>query len=159
MTLSAAFGSKFDKESLRVRSFELNGHTFKVKVPLTAETDAMFERSKVIDEDQVVKYYDDLARDFLENKARFEGDSDVEYKDDDILVKGKSLRETARTKVQTENRITEMVRLLVPENKDFDMSKVTYQEIDDLFPFSVQLELLDEINKTIAPGYVSTRGK
>ena len=30
-----AFGSKFNKDDLRVRSFEMNGHTFKVKVPLT----------------------------------------------------------------------------------------------------------------------------
>jgi hypothetical protein len=157
--LSTAFGNKFDKDSLRIRSFVLNGHTFKVKVPLTAETDAMFERAKIIDEEKVEKYYDDLAKDFVENKDRYANDADVVYEDQDILVKGTSLKVTARNKVQTENRITEMIRLLVPENKDFDMSTVTYEEIDELFPFSVQLEFLDEINKTIAPGYVSTRGK
>jgi len=157
--LSSAFGSNFDKDSLRIRSFVLNGHTFKVKVPLTAETDAMFERAKIIDESKVETYYDDLAKDFLDNKERYSNDSDVVYQDDDILVKGTSLKVTARNKVQTENRITEMVRLLVPENKDFDMSAVTYEEIDELFPFSVQLELLEEINKAIAPGYANTRGK
>jgi len=157
--LSSAFGSNFDKDSLRIRSFVLNGHTFKVKVPLTAETDAMFERAKIIDESKVETYYDDLAKDFLDNKERYSNDSDVVYQDDDILVKETSLKVTARNKVQTENRITEMVRLLVPENKDFDMSAVTYEEIDELFPFSVQLELLEEINKAIAPGYANTRGK
>ena len=157
--LSAAFGSAFDKDTLRIRSFVLNGHTFKVKVPLTAETDAMFERVKIIDEEKVEKYYVDLSKDFMDNKERYADDADVVYQDDDILVKGTSLKVTARNKAQTENRITEMVRLLVPENKDFDMSTVTYEEIDELFPFSVQLELLEEINKTIAPGYASTRGK
>ena len=157
--LSSAFGSNFDKDSLRVRSFVLNGHTFKVKVPLTAETDAMFERAKIIDETKVEKYYADLSKDFVENKERFANDSDVTYESDDIFIKGTSLKSTARNKVQTENRITEMVRLLVPENKDFDMSTVMYEEIDELFPFSVQLELLEEINKAIAPGYANTRGK
>ena len=36
--LSSAFGTK---DQLRIRTFELNGTTFKVKVPLTSENEAM----------------------------------------------------------------------------------------------------------------------
>jgi len=49
--------------------------------------------------------------------------------------------------------------MLVPENKDFDMNTITYADIEELFPFSVQLELLDYINSTISPNYTATKGK
>jgi hypothetical protein len=64
----------------------------------------------------------------------------------------------ANGKVLTESRITELVRLLVPENKDFDMATITYADIEELFPFSIQMDLVNEINNVISPGY-SSRGK
>lgn len=158
MSLANAFGD-LNKDALRIRTFTLGGHTFKVKVPLTAETDAIYERSKVMDEAKAQKIYADLSKEFIDNKDKYTDDKEVEFKKNDILIRGKSLMETARNKVLTQNRITEMIRLLVPENKDFDMSKVTYEEIDELFPFSIQLELLDEINSAISPNYTANRGK
>ena len=49
--LANAFGKDFvkNKEAVRTRTFTLGGHTFKVKVPLTSEFEAMQERIKVID--------------------------------------------------------------------------------------------------------------
>ena len=43
--LSQAFGSKFNKDLIRTRTFELGGHTFKVKVPLTAEYEKIVDKS------------------------------------------------------------------------------------------------------------------
>jgi len=158
-TLASAFGQGFNSESVRTRSFKLNGHEFKVKVPLTSEMEALYERVKIVDEKKVAKYYADLSKDFFDNREKYKADPDIEYKNEDIFVKGISLRETSRNKILTENRILELVRFLVPENKDFDMSKITYIEIDELFPFSVQMELVEEINGAISPGYVANRGK
>ena len=156
-----AFGDKFlqNKDSLRIRNFELGGHTFKVKVPLTAENEAMFERIKIVDEAKVLQYYADLSKEFIDNKDQYASDSDVEFKDDDIIIKGQSLKTTARNKVITENRILEYFRLLVPENKDFDMSTVKYSEVEELFPFPIQLELIEKINSVVSPGYKETKGK
>jgi len=161
MNLAQAFGQKFaeDKDALRIRSFELNGHTFKVKVPLTAENEAMYERTKTIDENLAQKFYNDLSQEILDNIEKYKNDSDIDIQENDIVVKGISLKETARNKVLTQNRITELVRLLVPENKDFDMSTVTYDQIDELFPFSVQMELIEEINNVISPSYAQNRKK
>jgi hypothetical protein len=161
MDFSKAFGEKFaeNKDLLRIRSFELNGHTFKVKVPLTSENEAMYERTKVIDEAKAQQFYDEMAKEILANPDKYKDDPEIEFQDSDIIVKGISLKETSRNKVLTQNRITEMVRLLVPENKDFDMSSISYQDIDDLFPFSVQMELLEEINNTISPSYAQNRKK
>jgi len=128
-------------------------------VPLTSETDAMFERVKIIDEDKAQKYYEDMSKEFLDNRAKYETDPDIKYLDNDIEVKGTSIKETSRNKVLTENRITELVRLLVPENKDFDMASITYADIEELFPFSIQMELIEQINSVISPNYTATKGK
>jgi hypothetical protein len=159
MTLQNAFGASFSKDAVRTRSFDFGGHTFKVKVPLTAETESMFERIKNIDEDLAYKFYSDMAKEFLSNKDKYAADPDIEFKDNDIMVKGYSLRETARNKVLTQNRVIEMFKLLVPENKDFDMATISYADIEELFPFSVQLEIVEEISKVISPNYTTTRGK
>ena len=158
--LANAFGSKFmeHKDTLRIRTFQLGKHTFKVKVPLTVEIEAMYERLKEVDDYIVQKYYEDLTKDF-QNKEKYKDDPEVKYVENDILIKDKSLRETAKNKVITENRITEFVRLLVPENKDFDMSKVTYTDIEELFPFAIQLELIEQISNCISPNYTANKGK
>jgi len=52
-----------------------------------------------------------------------------------------------------------MIKLLVPEEKDFDMTTITYEMVDELFPFSVQLELLERIGDVISPSYSTTKGK
>jgi hypothetical protein len=159
--LANAFGSKFaeNKDSLRIKSFELNGHTFRVKVPLTAETDAMFERVKIIDEAKADQFYQEMSKEFIDNRVKYENDPDIEYLENDIEVKETSIKETSRNKVLTQNRITELVRLLVPENKDFDMASITYADIEELFPFSIQMELIDQINNVISPNYSATKGK
>jgi len=150
-----AFGSKFveNKDLLRTRSFELGGHTFKVKVPLTSELDAMYERLKIVDDSLVQKYFDDLSKNIEKD------DPEIKYIDGDILVNDKSLKETCKNKVITQNRITEFVRLLIPENKEFDMSQVQYSDIEELFPFAIQLELIEQIGNCISSNYQATKGK
>ena len=49
--------------------------------------------------------------------------------------------------------------MLVPEEKDFDMSTITYEMVEELFPFSVQMELLQRISEVISPSYKETKGK
>lgn len=157
MTLANAFGKNL--ESVRTRSFEMGGHTFKVKVPLTSETDAMFERIKVVDDAKVQEYYDSLSKEFLDNRQKYEEDKDIEFKDDDVVVKGYSLKETAKNKIITQNRVVEMFKLLVPENKEFDMTSISYDDVDELFPFAIQMEMVDEISKVISPNYTENRKK
>ena len=144
---------------LRVRSFEMNGHTFKVKVPTTLEYEAINENIKIADDELVEKYYQELSKPFIDKKEEFKKESDIQYKDNDIVIKDRSMRETAINKVITEKRITEMFKLIVPEQTDFDMNTITYSMIEELFPFSIQLEIIEGITNTISPGYKATKGK
>ena len=156
-----ALGKKFleNQEMLRVRSFEMNGHTFKVKVPTTLEYEAINENIKIADDELVEKYYQELSKPFIDKKEEFKKESDIQYKDNDIVIKDRSMRETAINKVITEKRIIEMFKLIVPEQTDFDMNTITYSMIEELFPFSIQLEIIEGITNTISPGYKATKGK
>lgn len=157
--LSQALGKKFNKDSIRIKSFEYGGHTFKVKVPLTAEYEAIFENVKNVDDEKVKKYYQELTQEFVKNKDKLDPELGVVFKDGDIEIQGRSMKETAKNKAITENRIVAMIRLLVPEEEGFDMGSVTYEMVEELFPFSVQLELIDLIAETISPNYKDTKGK
>ena len=44
--LGSAFGEKYQakRKDILTRTFELGGHTFKVRIPLVAESDAMYKR-------------------------------------------------------------------------------------------------------------------
>lgn len=156
-----ALGKKFleNQEMLRVRSFEMNGHTFKVKVPTTLEYESINESIKAVDDELVEKYYQELSKPFIDKKEEFEKESDIQYKDNDVIIKDRSMRETAINKVITEKRITEMFKLIVPEQADFDMNTITYSMIEELFPFSIQLEIIEGITNTISPNYKATKGK
>ena len=154
-----ALGKSFNKDTLRIRSFDMGGHTFKVKVPLTAEYENMLEAVKIIDDNKVNQYYDDLSKEFINNKTEFEKQEDVVFTDNDILLKGTSLRETAKNKAILENRILSLIKLIVPEEDGFDMSTITYDMVEELFPFSVQIQLIEEISLVISPSYKTVRGK
>jgi hypothetical protein len=157
--LSQAFGKKFDKDSLRIKSFEYGGHTFKVKIPLTSEYESIIQQANVPNEELLEKYYGSLSKEFLEKKKDFASNGKVEFLENDILVEKKSLREAAKNKVLTEQRILALMKLLVPEEKDFDMNSITYEMVEELFPFSVQLEVIDLISDSISPNYKDQRGK
>lgn len=157
--LSQALGKKFDKDSIRIKSFEYGGHTFKVKVPLTSEYEKLFDNVQNVDEEKVSQYYQELTKNFIENKDNLDPELGIVFKENDVEIQGRSMQETARSKAITENRILAMIRLLVPEDKEFDMSAITYEMVEELFPFSVQLELIELIGRTISPNYKETKGK
>ena len=160
-TFAKALGKKFEaqKDEIRIRSFEMNGHTFKVKVPLTVETDLMYQRMKVVDQDIVKKYYDELTAEIIANKDKNTGEIKITFEDNDVIIESRSMREAATNKALTELRITEMFKMLVPEEKGFDMETITYDMIDELFPFAVQMQIIDRISQTISPSYTESKGK
>lgn len=161
MTFANAFGQKFAENTklIRTRSFDLNGHTFKVKVPLTSEMEAMHKRIGEPDEVIANKYYEQMTKTFIENRDDADAIKGIEILEDDVLVDGKSVKEVARQKTIAEKRIVEMFKLLIPEQQDFDMESITYEMIEELFPFSIQVEMMEAIAKTIAPDYKDQRKK
>lgn len=159
--LANALGKDFvkKKEAVRIRTFEMGGHTFKVKVPLTAEFEIMQQRMKELPEDRLNKYYDDIIKDLEQYRDTKEPNIKVEFTDTDVIVEGKSMREAAKNKLIAEQRITEMFKLLVPEQEGFDMNTITYSMIEELFPFPVQMQVIEQISNVISLNYEGAKGK
>lgn len=159
--LASAFGKDFikNKDKVRTRTFTLGGHTFKVKVPLTSEFETMQERMKIVDEEKAKKYYSEITKDLEKYRDNPSSELKCEFLEDDIVIDGRSMKEASQNKVITENRITEMFRLLVPEEKDFDMETITYPMIEELFPFAIQMQMVEMIGKTVSPSYEAQKGK
>lgn len=137
-------------DSIRIKTFELGNNTFKVKVPLSHELEAMTKKYLAVDEALVKERLDKMTVEL--RKGGVEG---VEVTDNDVIVDGKSSRETIVSIIQMEQRITEYVKLLVPVNGE--MGELTYQEIEEVFPLQAQLELLEKIIDATQPGYKEAR--
>ena len=155
---SSAFGDKYqtNRKNLLIRSFELGGHTFKVRIPLVAESDAIYKKVSEPDEETIEKVYQEIIKPL----RQFENNQTEEFKftDDDILVDGRSMREAAKNKAITEARITEFFKLLVPEMEGVTLEDLTYADIEEEFPISVQMQIVEKIGEVISPTYREARG-
>ena len=156
-----ALGKNFveKKEELRIRTFDIGSHTFKVKVPLTVEYDVMQKRMNDIPQNLIQIAYLELAGKYIDNKAEYIDNPDYVYKEDDIEIEGRSLKESAKNKVILEKRITEMFKLIVPEDNTFDMDTITYSDIEEFMPFPIQMEMIEAISNAVSPSYKSNKGK
>lgn len=151
--LSSALGTGAE---FRIKKFELGGHAFRVRVPLVSESDAIHSRIIKPDNAAVDKIYADLTKSLDEFKTL--KNEDLVFTENDVVVSGRSMREAATNKAMMEARITEMIRLLQPENPANTLDDITYAEIELEWPLSVQLALVEKISEVISPGYKETRG-
>jgi len=136
--------------ALRVKTFELAGHTFKVNVPLTAELEEINKRyTDISEEDKQVR----LKR-MTETLTATEVEG-VEVKDDDVFVEGRSVKETVTSILIMERKVVEYFKLLVPV--EGTLENLTYEEIEAEFPVQIQFELLEKITEAIQPGYKEAR--
>lgn len=156
--LSEILGSNYEKKrrEINIKSFDLGGHQFKVRVPLVAESDAMYLHITNPDEGYIEKIYSQLTESLM--KFKDQGGDDFKFTDNDVLISGRSMREAAKNKAMTEIRITEYIKLLIAENPESTLENITYQDIEDEWPLSVQLALADKIGEAISPTYKESRG-
>jgi hypothetical protein len=137
-------------DAVRTKSFELGGHTFKVKVPLNLELEAANKRIYDVPEDVIKARLEKMT-----STLRAEKIEGVEVTDDDVIVEGKSVKETVVGVLYMERRVVEYMKFLVPESGDLE--NITYEEIEAEFPLQVQFELLESITNAIQPGYKDAR--
>jgi hypothetical protein len=140
---------KINSDNIRIREFTMAGQKLRVRVPLASEMEAI---TKAVDDVEWQRKFEDLQKSFAADP-----DAKLEQVEDDVTVNGKSIKELAIMSAKTEERIVQMVRLLVPAEDDFDMSQISYADIEAEFPFSVQIEMMKKISEVISPGYEETR--
>ncbi len=138
-------------DAIRIRSFTFNGQPLKVRIPLASEMEQMSERVKAAEWQSI---YAKMAEPF--EAKRGDESSGVEFRDDDIVINGRSVKELAQSTAQTNARIVEMFKLLIPVNGE-DLSNLEYSDIEAEFPLSIQIDLSKRIAEVISPGYEETR--
>lgn len=158
--LSSVLGSKYQskRKQLFIRTFDLGGHTFRVKVPTVAESDAMYQRINSPDEQKVDEIFKAMSEPLHQYKNQADLHSEFEFLEDDILVGGRSIKETAKTKVMTQTRIVEFIKLLIPEDEANSLEDLTYEDVEAEWPISVQMSLLEKIAESVSPNYKESRG-
>jgi hypothetical protein len=152
-----ALGAKYqqNRENIFTRRFELGGHTFKVRIPYVNESDEIYKRINEPDEAKVAEAYKQMTDPLMALKDQGTG---FTFTDDDVLIEGRSLKEAAKQKIQVEIKITEFVKLLVPEVEGATLNDLTYEEIEAEFPMAVQMQLVEKIAEAISPTYKETKG-
>ena len=152
-----ALGTKYqqNREKIFTRRFELGGHTFKVRIPYVNESDEIYKRINEPDEAKVAEAYKQMTEPLMALKDQ---DAGFTFTDDDVLIEGRSLKEAAKQKIQVEIKITEFVKLLVPELEGASLDDLTYEEIEAEFPMAVQMQLVEKIAEAISPTYKETKG-
>lgn len=156
--LANALGASYEQKRREIltRKFELGGHTFKVRIPLVVESDAIYKKIMEPDQTRIDQIYKEMADPLI--KFKDDANEEFEFKEDDILVQGRSLKEAAKIKAQTEARIVEYIKLLVPEMEGASLDDLTYADVESEWPLNVQLILCEKIGEVISPGYKETRG-
>ena len=155
--MSFAKSLKINPDAIRIRSFEFNGQTLKVRVPTTVEADELYERMKTPAQELIDLKYQELRKPLLEKKKELEAtENDIKFENDDIIVAGTSIKELAKSQAEGETRILETFKFLVPADGK-DMSTLTYDEINNDLPLPIQLDLVKKITEVISASYEETR--
>lgn len=158
--LSATLGEKYQSKRATIftRTFELGGHIFKVQIPSVAQSDKIYQSVMNPSEELIESIYAKMVEPLLIFKDQSTQEDGVEYLENDVMVQGRSMREAAKNKAMTEAKITEYIKLLVPENSENTMDDITYEDIEAEFPLAIQLTLIEKIAEVISPSYKENRG-
>lgn len=140
-----------NSQDLRLKTFELGGQIFRVRIPLTKEMEAIEARVKDVDQTKFDERYEKLVSGF-DKSVETEG---VVFTDDDVIIDGRSTKDIVRIGLEFESRVVEFIRLLVPQEGTLD--DLTYEEIEAEWPLSVQIEIVGKIGDAIQPGYKEER--
>jgi hypothetical protein len=154
--IASILGNEKKLKDIRIKKFELGGHIFRVRVPLVSESDAIYAKVINPSEEKISAIYEQLTSSLMQFKDK--ESEEFQFTDDDVIVNGRSMREAAKNKAMIETRVVEYIKLLVPENEDQTLDDITYKDIEEEFPLSVQMSLVKAIGEAISPTYEESRG-
>lgn len=154
-SLAKAFA--INPDTIRIRSFEYNGQQFRVRVPLTQEAEAMFEKVDNPPAELIKTKFDELTKElYAKQQEIVDSKADIKFLEDDVVVGEQSLKALAKSQASGEVRILESFKLLVPIDNT-NLYNITYDEIQVEFPLPVQLSLVKKIAEVVSPSYEDVR--
>ena len=156
--LGSVLGNEYQNNKLSIvtRNVRVGDATFKVRIPTVGEQEEINKRIVELDEKKIQEVYEERTAKLMEVKEQ--NPPDVEYLEDDILLKGKSIRETVRTQLAIQARVMETIKLIIPQEGQ-DWSEITYADIEAEWAWEVQLEVVKKILEAINPEYKEIKEK
>ena len=141
--LSAALN--INAVEIKTRAFEYHGQQFRVRIPTLGEIESFESDLKVQSEDKAK-----LEELYQKRKDQFKEDQDVVIKDDEVWVKERPLRDIVKAEYIGRIRITWLFNLLETKVDD-GLGALTYEDISEELPMSVQTDIIELISKAMSP--------
>ncbi len=156
--IASALGGKYQENRLSVmtRTFVLGDHTLRVRVPAVHEIEAIYNYFKSPNQDLVDAAFKSMTYDLVSIKDT--NPDGVVYSDKDVVVDGRSMMEAARNRVVLQYRIVEYFKFLIPEDGQ-SLADLEYADIEEEFPLSIQIQMIDKISEVISPDYKAIKEK
>lgn len=141
------FGQIFnvDTQQIKTRTFECHGQQFRVRIPTIGQIERFENYLKDAKDNKV-----DIAAIYQKRKEGLTPSDNVVFLEDDVMIKGISLREQAKNQYISELRITWLFNLLVKVHDD-GQGDLTYADIAAELPMQLQTEIVELISKAMAP--------
>ena len=153
--LGSLLGKEYENHKLSIltRTFKFGEGTFKVIVPSVAKIEAIYNYRNAPDLAKIEAIYQELKTNLI-----IKPEDKVEEKENDIVVNGRSIRESATNTHLTQYQILEYFKFLVPAEGQ-DVNTLTYEDINAEIPLQIQIEFMEKINEVLSPDYKEISSK
>lgn len=152
MKIQDKFGKSFQRQTHT--DIDFAGHTLKVYLPTRKEMLGLEDKIKFPPDALIAEEYEKLHSTF-HKLYKINQNINAEFKDDDIIVEGRSLREAAKFKAQDLMREIAYVNLVGFEEGD-EMFALSYEQISETFSEAQIKHLVGLIEKAVNPNYEAT---
>jgi hypothetical protein len=170
MTFASKLGKSYeqsrDQAKLKTINLEIGNAKFslKVRIPLKREMEELIEKISHPSEELVEAIYQKLAAPLIQTiqeggdefaQAMSEGEGGITITENDVIVRGSSVRQVAMFTAMWETKVEEYFHLL--QSEIGDPINETYAQIADEFPESVIKQMVEDIEAAIKPDYKTAK--
>jgi hypothetical protein len=141
------------KQSILTRTLKFNAATFKIVIPSVAKIEAIYNYRNSPNLEKIESIYQQLKANLV-----IKPEDKVEEKENDIVVNGRSMRESALNTHLTQYQILEYFKFIVPSEGQ-DINTLTYEDINTEIPLQIQIEFMNKINEVLSPDYKEISSK
>jgi ABC-type antimicrobial peptide transport system permease subunit len=141
------------KQSILTRTLKFNDATFKIIIPSVARIEAIYNYRNSPNLEKIETIYQQLKANLV-----IKPEDKVEEKENDIVVNGRSIRESALNTHLTQYQILEYFKFIVPQEGQ-DINTLTYEDINTEIPLQIQIEFMNKINEVLSPDYKEISSK
>ena len=153
--LGSLLGKEYEdhKQSILTRTLKFNDATFRIVIHSVAKIETIYNYRNSPNLEKIESIYQQLKANLV-----IKPEDKVEEKENDIVVNGRSIRESATNTHLTQYQILEYFKFIVPQEGQ-DINTLTYEDINTEIPLQIQIEFMNKINEVLSPDYKEISSK